>query len=400
MEQNLNEILTSKQQKFLFAEDKRLNFLSGSVRSGKTYVSLLKFALFVAESPKEARFLFCGVTLTSLKRNCLDILVDLVGQNNMWYSLNKKEGRLFGRMIFLEGASDSTAEQKIRGMTLIGAYCDEVTLFKEDFFSMLLTRLSTKSAKMYATCNPDAPTHYIKKKFIDNEELDCSDWKFVIADNTFLEQDYIDNITREFTGVFYDRYILGKWVKAEGLVYPMYDNTVENKDRDYEEYVVSMDYGTQNPTAMLLWGRVNDTWYAIKEFYHSGRETNDQKTDEQYYEDLEKLCGDLPVKKVIIDPSAASFIVLVKQKGRYKPVKADNNVKDGIQRTATLLNKRHLLFNECCERTIEEFNMYSWDEKKDDEVIKENDHSMDAVRYLVNTMRLYKNKQEYIPLWN
>lgn len=395
----LDDILTKKQQEFFKADDKRLNFLSGSVRSGKTYVSLLKFALdVVGKSPPGSQFLMCGNTLSTLKRNCLSVLLDLVGQNNFWYSINRKEGMLFGRKIYLEGASDETSEHKIRGMTLSGAYCDEITLFPQSFVSMLLTRLSTPNAKLYATCNPDSPNHYIKTEYIDAKDLDCATWTFALRDNTFLTEEFLESMEKEFKGVFYRRFILGEWCKAEGLVYPMFSdaNVVPTVERNYEQYCVSMDYGILNPTAMILWGLCGGVWYAVREYYHSGRETNEQKTDEQYYRELERLCGDLYVSYVYIDPSASSFITLVRQRGRFHVVHANNAVMEGIQHTASALDEKRIMINDCCQMTIREFGLYSWDSKSDgDAVIKENDHAMDAVRYFVQTRRLYRQQGNY-----
>jgi len=408
----LDEMLTPKQQEFFFAEDKRLNFLTGSVRSGKTYVSLLKFAMLVASAPKDSRFLFCGVTLTSLKRNCLDLLMDLVGKNNMSYSMAMKEGKLFGRTIFLEGASDSTSEQKIRGLTLAGAYCDEVTLYKENFFSMLLSRLSVKGAKLYATCNPDRPSHFIKKKFIDNKELDSANWVFMIKDNTFLEAEYIENIQKEYSGVFYDRYILGKWVNAEGLIFPMFEGAsgraTFGKGETYADYTLSIDYGTQNAFAGILWGLHNGVWYAIDEYYYSGRDTGQPKTDSEYAEAIEEwlskyidIEGRPERLRTIVDPSAASFIVTLKRSGKYKVLKADNEVLNGIRETATAMKRGYIKVNPDMEHWYEEVAGYSWDEKAtEDKPIKEADHLMDATRYFVKTMRLNKKHTDsYSPMW-
>lgn len=157
-----------------------------------------------------------------------------------------------------------------------------------------------------------------------------------------------------------------------------------------------MDYGIQNPTAILLWGLCDGVWYAVREFYHSGRETNCQKTDQQYYDALERLAGDLPVKNLIIDPSATSFIALCNQKKRFHVWRANNDVINGIQHTAQVLSERRILINDCCERTIREFELYSWDDGAvEDAVIKENDHAMDAIRYFVNTTQIWRRKQEY-----
>ena len=197
--------------------------------------------------------------------------------------------------------------------------------------------------------------------------------------------------------------MLFRSVLAEGLVYPMFgkDCIVEPITEPCERYVISMDYGIQNPTAMILWGKQGDTWYALKEFYHSGRETGSQKTDQQYYDELEKLAGDLPVDCLIVDPSATSFIALVRQNHRFKVRKAVNDVVDGIQKTAACLSNGKIKICACCERSIQEFGLYSWDDKAvEDTPIKEDDHAMDAIRYFVNTMGIWRQKSDYTPLWN
>lgn len=390
---------TDKQREFLFTPDKRINLLSGSVRSGKTYISLLKFGLWVASMPKDAEFLMVGKTGGSLNRNCFGYMYQFFGEQNFHVSHGLKGSELFGHKVWIAGANDVRSENQIRGMTLAGAYCDEVTLYPENFWVMLLTRLSVPGAKVYATCNPDNPMHYIKTDYIDRaDELNCAVWNFLLTDNTHLGKEYLENITREFKGVFYDRFILGQWVKAEGLVYPMFDkdNIVPVKDRKYTEYCVSMDYGILNPTAMILWGLCDNVWYAVKEYYHSGRETNSQKTDEQYYQELEKLCGDRKISQVIIDPSASSFITLVRQRGRFSVRHANNTVIEGIQHTASVISEKRIMFNDCCKNAIKEFGLYSWDtDGNADTVIKENDHAMDAVRYFVQTRRIYRPVSNY-----
>lgn len=213
--------LSDKQIAFLEADDKRLNFLEGSIRSGKTYISLWKWALFVADAPKDYEFLMAGKTITSLRRNCLAPLQKLVGKKNFTYSLSLKEGVLFGRRIWLEGANDERSEGKIQGMTLGGAYCDEFTLFPESFITMLLGRLSLAGARLYATMNPEYPKHYVKVRYIDNKSLDSTSWKFMLDDNIFLPEDYKANLKKEYAGtVFYKRFIDGEWCQAEGVVYP------------------------------------------------------------------------------------------------------------------------------------------------------------------------------------
>ena len=188
MTRKINELLNPKQLEFLKYEDKRINLLTGSVRSGKTYISLLQWAIFVGTMPENVEFLMTGKTLTALKRNCLGLLQDLVGENNFKFSLSQKTGKLFGRTVWLEGANDDRAEAKIRGMTLGGAYVDELTQIPEDFYKMLLSRLSVKDAKLYATTNPDTPTHWVKQQIIDNDKINKKVWTFTLDDNVILKQ--------------------------------------------------------------------------------------------------------------------------------------------------------------------------------------------------------------------
>lgn len=391
-----NVTISEKQKEFLRAGFSRINLLDGSVRSGKTWVSLVAWALFVASMPKNAEFLMTGKTLTTLRRNCLGLLQEL--EPSFTFNISAKKASLYGRTVWLEGADNEKAENKIRGMTLAGAYIDEMTLIPEGFYYMVLSRLSYKGAKLFATTNPDSPNNYVYTDIICNDKIDKRVTRFLIRDNPFLDEDYVNSLEKEYSGVFYQRYFLGEWVVAEGLVYPMFNErcispTVERK---YTQLVVSMDYGIMNPTAMLLMGLCDGVWYVIREYYHSGRDTNDQKTDEQYYRELERLCGDLPVRELIIDPSASSFIALARQKGRFTVHKANNNVIEGIQNTATCLVRGDLLVNDCCKNLIREMGLYSWDDKAvQDSVIKENDHAEDALRYFVSTKRIYRKQEPY-----
>ena len=382
---------------------KRINLLEGSVRSGKTWISLVAWAFLVASMPKDGNYLMVAKTLTSLKRNCLDLLQDLVGTANFTYSLSKKEAILFGRLVYLEGVNDARAESKIRGMTLQGAYCDELTLFTEDFFSMLLSRISSKNAKLIATTNPDSPYHWLMDKYINRKgELDMLVLKFLIDDNPYLDPVYVENLKKEYTGVFYDRFILGLWTVAEGLIYPEAAegkyNVPFDANRKYTSYIVSIDYGTLNPCSMGLWGLSNGVWYRIKEYYHSGRDTRKQLTDEEYYKKLIELIDGLPVREIIIDPSAASFIATIRKHGRYHVRKADNAVLDGIRNTAKALQNGSVRICDNCKNTIAEFSSYRWDEKsQEDKPIKENDHAMDDIRYFVNTV-IAKSTAKFIDI--
>lgn len=356
--------------------------------------------------PEDKLYMMCAKSLTTLKRNCLILLQELVGEDNFTFSLPQKEGKLFGRKILLEGANDIRSESKIRGLTLQGAYCDELTQFPRDFFTMLLSRLRLPGAKLIATTNPDAPGHWLKVDYIDRQdELNFLDVKFLLDDNTTLPEDYVRNIKAEYTGVFYDRFILGNWVLAEGLIYPMYKDALEAPpDSAAEQYILSIDYGTLNAFAALLWGRYGDVWYAVDGYYYSGRNTGIQKTDEDYGNDLDAWLKPYTQNgeriKTIIDPSAASFITLLKKKSIYRVREADNAVLDGIRETASCLQLGKIKINPDISEWITEVEGYVWDESTaDDRPVKVNDHYMDSMRYFVKTMRLAVHKTIYKSIW-
>lgn len=399
----MNSVYTPKQRELLRLWQtnklKRINLLSGSVRSGKTWISLVLWAFWVATMPKEKNYLMTAKSLTTLKRNVLDLLTELVGEKNFTFSIAQKQALLFGRKIYLEGANDARAESKIRGMTLQGAYCDELTLYGEDFFTMMLSRLSEPNAKLFATTNPDSPMHWLNKQYIERRhKLSMMLMTFLIDDNTFLDPSYVEELKKEYVGVFYDRFIKGEWVLAEGRVYPGFSE-IDNVTEDIPEggtYYISIDYGTLNPFSAGLWCVSDGKAVRIKEYYHSGRDTKRQLTDEEYHAELEKLIQytdsegvlqEYEIDRVVIDPSAASFIACMRRHGKFRVKHAVNTVIDGIRNVTSMLNSKRLFIHSSCKDSIKEFGLYSWDDKaQEDKVIKENDHAMDDIRYFVNTI--------------
>ena len=397
-------------------ELRRINILHGSVRSGKTWISLVLWAFWLLTMPEDAAYLMVAKTLTSLRRNCLDLLETLVGKSNFSYSLAAKQAVLFGRTVYLEGVNDARAESKIRGMTLQGAYCDELTLFTQDFFTMLLSRLSMPEAKLFGTTNPDSPNHWLKSEYLDrSQELDLMEMRFTINDNEFLDPEYVRQLKREYTGVFYERFILGNWVIAEGLVYSMFSEKEHvvhvlpeccaHPEKGQGEYYISVDYGTKNPFSAGLWCVSGGGATRIAEYYYDGRKSKKPRTDEEHYAALEKLIRhevwnsgrrtveSYPIQCVVIDPSAASMIECIRRHGSFSVRAAKNDVIPGIGITGSLLAAGKLKIHADCKDCIREFGIYSWDEKaKGDQVIKENDHAMDDTRYFCYTIlrRLFR----------
>ena len=369
---------------------KRINLLEGSVSSGKTWISLVMWAFWVKTSPHDGLYMMCAKSLTTLKRNCLLLLQELVGEKNFQFSVSAKEGQLFGRKILLEGANDMRSEGKIRGLTLQGAYCDELTQLPEDFFTMLLSRLRRPNAKLIATTNPDSPSHWLKVNYIDRQnELDYLGVKFLLDDNTTLPLDYVENVKKEYTGVFYDRFILGNWVAAEGLIYPMYEKALQEPPKDEggeikqaEQYILSVDYGTLNAFACLLWGKYGNVWYAIDGYYYSGRDHKILLTDDEYADRMDEQFGNIYATewnriKTIIDPSAASFIAALRRRKLYHVVPADNAVIDGIRETASAMQQGFIKINPAIKEWKQEIEGYVWDEQAaEDRPIKVNDHCL------------------------
>lgn len=299
----------------------RINILEGAVRSGKTWISLIVFALWVATMPKDATFLMVAKTLTSLKRNCLELLQSLVGEDNFSYNLSQKQGTLFGRTVYLEGVNDVRAEGKIRGMTLTGAYCDELTLFTEDFFSMLLSRLSMPGAKLFGSTNPDSPMHWLNVKYLKRAaELDMLVIKFSILDNTTLDPAYVEALKQEYTGVFYKRFIAGLWVVADGACYPQFADKPENYIVDAlpegANFIsIGVDFGGNRSLTTFVATAVHgdfDALTVVKDYHIDGRkgEIDADRVNREFIKFVEELRTEynVPVRYVFADSEAQYLI--------------------------------------------------------------------------------------------
>lgn len=394
MSRKINDLLNPKQLEFMLNDDKRINLLTGSVRSGKTYVSLLKWAIFVGTMPETSEFLMTGKTLTSLKRNCLGLLQDLVGSENFAYSISQKSAKLFGRTIWLEGANDDRAESKIRGMTLAGAYVDELTQIPEDFYKMLLSRLSVKGAKLYATTNPDAPSHWVKVDIIDNEEIEKKVWSFTLDDNEILKrenEEYFENLKKEYQsmgGVFYERFILGLWVLAEGLIYKQFANNTEMflKDEAVDEYgnkinfliiSIGIDYGaTKGETEFKATGITP----LFKEAWSIGeRKLAGLYTPEAIYEEFIKFYYEIvneygKVTHAFGDYGALGQVLTYglnkKLQENNIPLFVDDCIKgqiiDRIYMDQLLFAQHRRFILRKCKYLIEAYQQAVWDDKKPD----------------------------------
>lgn len=377
----------------------------GAIRSGKTVTMGFSFVLWAMTNFDRQNFAVCGKTIASFRRNVLGTLKQQLRARGYAVTEKRSENLLVvskggkANLFYIFGGKDEASQDLIQGITLAGVLFDEVALMPESFVNQATARCSVTGSKFWFNCNPAGPMHWFYVKWICRcRKLKLLYLHFTMADNLSLAKEIKERYESMWTGVFYDRYIRGLWVAAEGLVYPMFDKLVHVvKDHGTKGiYFVSMDYGTANPTAMGLW-RVepdNGTATMEREYYHNSREKGVQKTDEEYYEDLVKFVGDVRIQRIIIDPAAASMKECIRRHGRFSVLDANNNVLDGIRFTGAMIKLGNVKFHESCKNTFKEFGLYSWDEKAtQDTVIKENDHSMDQMRYLLQTLRhLYFKK--------
>lgn len=380
------EKLTEKQKYFLRDilnnNMARINILSGSVRSGKTFVALLAFIIMVAKSRPDDTFILCAKTITSVRRNCIDFITKICG-NDFKHSIFAKSGELFGRKIFLEGANDLRAENKIRGMTLSGAYCDEITLFTPDFFNMLLSRLSMPNAWLIGTTNPDSPGHWLKINYIDRQaELNLKLYEFLLNDNTTLDHEFTENIKREFTGVFYDRFILGKWVAAEGVIYRSFaDNPCKyifNKLPENLSFItIGIDYGASKSKTVFVatgFSAGMRNIYVLAEKYLDGIHD-----PQDIYNHFKKFYYDICDKYGAPSMCYADYGALgqVISRGMQSmcissglPIKIQDckkgTINDRIQLTCQLFGQNRIFIHNECTHTINAFNNAVWQENKID----------------------------------
>jgi len=379
---------TEKQIDYIKDANARWNIKTGATRSGKTYIDIN----FVIPSRirerigKKGLSVILGVTKETVERNILEPMRNIFGESLVGEIDSRNRCRLFGEKVYCLGAEKVSQVSKIRGASFKYVYGDELVEWNEEVFQLLKSRLDQPYSVFDGTLNPSHPNHWVKK-FIDSD-VDKYIQEYCIDDNTFLDSKFVKDLKNEYEGtVYYQRYILGKWTLADGLVYPMFNrdfHIVPTVSRPYSEFVISMDYGIQNPTAMLLFGKARGVWYLVKEYYHSGRETKQQKTDSEYYEELVKLSTGIKVSKIIVDPSASSFIALINKHRQFRVIKAKNDVLKGIQNTAGFLKSDEFKINDCCINTPKELELYSWSTKSSEDMpVKDNDHCLDALRYFV-----------------
>lgn len=367
----------------------------GSIRSGKTVCMAVGFFLWSMSAFNGQTFGICGKTIESLRRNVIMHLSDWI-PGDLWITEKRSENKIVvsdgcGRenTYYLFGGRDESSYALVQGITFAGALLDEVALMPRTFVEQVCARCSVEGSKLWFNCNPSGPMHWFHTEWVQKaKEKNALRLHFTMADNLSLAQSIRERYERMYSGVFYRRYILGEWCMAEGLVYQFDEDLHTTKELPEKgSWYISCDYGTLNPFSAGLWCVNKGRAVRVAEYYYSGRASSVMKTDEEYYQELEKLAGGRVIQSVVVDPSAASFIACIRQHGRFSVRKAKNDVIPGIRLTASMLQAGVIKIGANCADAIREFGLYRWDEKGEvDRVVKENDHAMDDIRYFCATI--------------
>lgn len=398
----------------------RFNIWEGAVRSSKTVGSSIAWMQYTRNGPP-GNLAMIGRTERTLKRNVIDPLIDMVGSKRCRYSAGAGEVRLFGRRIYTAGANNVQAVEKIQGLTLAGAYGDEIATWPEELFDMLGTRLSVPGAQFFGTCNPAGPVHWLKRNWLDRSALwithddgkstdhtsdpvDLHRFSFTLDDNPHLSPDFVASLKAQYRGLFYKRYILGLWVPAEGAVFDMFD---ENRHVTSELPLITrwiamgVDHGTRNPFHAGVLGLGTDRrLHLTRDWRWDSAAKRRQLSDVEYSRELREWLTTIPVpqtqlrgvhpERTVVDPSAAGFRVQLHQDG-LPSIVADNEVLPGIRTIASLLSVDLLDIHESCADLLMEMQGYSWDdkaaEKGEDKPLKVADHGPDMLRYAAHSTR-------------
>lgn len=410
-------VMSPKQLSSVRESTARINIWEGSVRSGKTIASLLRWLMYVATSNVRGELVVVSRTRDSAARNVFAPLMDPTIFGPIAYLVSYTAGaptaKVLGRTVWVLGSSDVKSEKILRGLTCAGAYVDELTLLKEDFFTQLLNRL-WEGAKLFGTTNPDNPAHWLKRRFLDRLAAlpDWRTWKFVLDDNPMLTEARKDAIRRENTGLFYRRNVLGEWVAAEGAIFDQWDpdkHVIPHDDLPPMRTLlgIGIDYGTTNATAAELLGLgVDNKLYFIDEWEYDPASAQIRKTDADLSQGIRnwmaRAQAEIGMRSewTLVDPAAASFKVQLAADGVENVINADNNVTYGIRTMASLLGSEKLLVSDRCQGLIREVPGYSWDpaatEKGEDKPLKVADHRLDGGRYAVATTET--NWRPYVDL--
>jgi PBSX family phage terminase large subunit len=402
--------MSKKQKHFYLNSDAKINVSHGAVRSGKTFITNLRWLKYIREGP-EGKLLMSGRTKQTIKDNVLDDLFALVGKSNYKYNQSTGDLTIFNRQIKVVGADNALSEEKIRGQTYAGWYGDEITIQHQSFVKQAITRCSVAGAMIFWTTNPDHPKHNIKTNFIDNKEMNdkgqVKTWHFLLEDNKTLTDDYVDLLKASFSGVFYERNIEGKWVLAEGIVYgsDFTEQTHTKRDSEIERmlaegafshFIAGVDFGYTHPMAGMLVGVTHDwEYYLIDEYYRTQQRTESLASWFTRYE--EKLGKKIQI--LFCDSAEPDRIMTLKTHG-LRATGSDKQISAGINTVQTCFKNMRLFIADRCVNTISELGLYRYPDKDEsDKIVKDvpvdaDNHALDALRYVIHNYEKIRLKEQ------
>lgn len=374
----------------------------GSIRSGKTIAFILGFVLWSVKNFSGENFILSGKSIGALKRNVVHPMLSILAALRIKCTYNRSENYLEfgGNTYYLFGANNEASQDTLQGITAAGWLGDEVALQPQSFIEQAIGRCSVEGSKIWLNCNPESPNHYVYTDLVKQaKKKHLFHIHFTLDDNLTLSERIKERYRRMFSGVWFNRFILGEWCVAQGAIYDMFDEDVHVIDKlpdglKIVQYWIACDYGTSNPTVFLLCGLGSDgNYYVLDEWRWDSRKQRRQKTDSEYAVDLKDFIKKHKIypQSILIDPSAASFIAECRSIHIAEIRPADNVVLDGIRRVGALLSAKKLFFLSVCSGLIDEALGYVWDskaqERGEDAPVKQRDHGLDALRYFGNHIK-------------
>jgi PBSX family phage terminase large subunit len=375
----------------------------GAIRTGKTLCLSISFVLWAFYNFNKNSFVFASKTIKTCKRNIISQILPILNNSGFKYKYKFSENILeiyYKNKInyfYIFGGKDESSASLIQGMTLSGVLFDEVVLMPRNFVEQALARCSVQNSRFWFSCNPESPSHWFYQNWISQaKNKNIILVKFNLEDNPGLSKQVIKKYHEIYTGNFYERFILGKWCYYTGLVYKfMTDNNLYISrsnliDKNFSNFAISCDYGIINPFSCGLWGKLNNIWYRIQEYYFDSKLEDETKTEQEHFQELIKLINNRKIDFITVDPSASGFITLLK-KNNFKIIKNNNNILEGINSVTEALKLGKIKICDNCHDTIREFSLYKWKDSSRDLPIKKHDHAMDDIRYFVTSLE--KNSQ-------
>ena len=337
--------------------------IEGAVRSGKTRAGVYGYGYWIAEHFERSLFLLAAQTLELVQINLVPPLVELAEEVGMHVKVRDREVEFGSNKVILRGGSTADAWRRLRGPTLQGALCDEITLLHRTFVAEVDLRCSLPESKQIHMTNPDSPKHWWKTQYLDRaDELGYEHHHFELSDNPTLDAAYIERIKRSTFGPFLRRAVYGEWVGVEGLVWPVY-HVSDPPDEPPYSYELVIDHATAGVTAAILFGRyaAGGTW-AIDEYRYNGR-TGGHRSDGELADGIMQMLGSRSPRGCVVDASALSMMAEMRTRLPCPIIPADKEIIPGIELTGAWLESGYVQIAPWCTGVQGDLDSYEWDER-------------------------------------